>query len=87
MATWRARESSCPRPSVPAPDQAHRVLQRPAGPTRLLEEMKQGNLERECREEACLLQEARGGLEDKEKTVRPEARAGPVKRGRRWVLE
>lgn len=66
--------SSCP---VFLPrDQAHRVLQRARRANSFLEEMKQGNLERECREEACSFEEAREVFEDKEKTVRGrEARA------------
>ncbi|KAI4581647.1 hypothetical protein MJG53_010090 [Ovis ammon polii x Ovis aries] len=49
-------------------DQAHRVLQRARRANSFLEEMKQGNLERECREEACSFEEAREVFEDKEKT-------------------
>ncbi|XP_065757766.1 coagulation factor X [Muntiacus reevesi] len=49
-------------------DQAHRVLQRTRRANSFLEEMKQGNLERECREEACSYEEAREVFEDKEQT-------------------
>lgn len=65
------------RPVFLPRDQAHRVLQRARRANSFLEEMKQGNLERECREEACSFEEAREVFEDKEKTVRGrEARAG-----------
>ena len=64
------------RPVFLPRDQAHRVLQRARRANSFLEEMKQGNLERECREEACSFEEAREVFEDKEKTVRGrEARA------------
>uniref|UniRef100_A0A4W2EAI0 Coagulation factor X n=1 Tax=Bos indicus x Bos taurus TaxID=30522 RepID=A0A4W2EAI0_BOBOX len=49
-------------------DQAHRVLQRARRANSFLEEVKQGNLERECLEEACSLEEAREVFEDAEQT-------------------
>ena len=51
-------------------DQAHGVLQRVRRANSFLEEMKKGNLERECLEEACSYEEAREVFEDTEKTVR-----------------
>lgn len=36
----------------------------------MLEEMKQGNIQRECREEICTYEEAREAFENDEKTVR-----------------
>lgn len=62
-------------------DQAHRVLQRARRANSFLEEVKQGNLERECLEEACSLEEAREVFEDAERTVRSrEARVRAVRR-------
>lgn len=54
-----------------------------------MEEMKQGNLERECREEACSYEEAREVFEDTEQTVRgrPCSRTGGRASTRRWVPE
>ncbi|XP_059936057.1 coagulation factor X isoform X2 [Mesoplodon densirostris] len=49
-------------------DQAHRVLQRVRRANSFLEELKKGNLERECLEEACSYEEAREVFEDTEKT-------------------
>lgn len=51
-------------------DRAHSVLQRVRRANSFLEEVKKGNLERECREEACSYEEAREVFEDTEKTVR-----------------
>lgn len=50
-------------------DQAHGVLQRRRRANSFLEEMKKGNLERECWEETCSYEEAREVFEDDEKTV------------------
>ena len=69
------------QPCSPAPvflprDQAHHVLQRARRANSFLEEVKQGNLERECLEETCSFEEAREVFEDAEQTVRGrEARA------------
>ncbi|EPY86933.1 coagulation factor X precursor [Camelus ferus] len=50
-------------------DRAHTVLQRVRRANSFLEEMKKGNLERECVEETCNYEEAREAFEDTEKTV------------------
>ncbi|XP_004273717.1 coagulation factor X [Orcinus orca] len=49
-------------------DQAHSVLQRVRRANSFWEEVKKGNLERECLEEACSYEEAREVFEDTEKT-------------------
>ncbi|XP_074234692.1 coagulation factor X [Camelus bactrianus] len=49
-------------------DRAHTVLQRVRRANSFLEEMKKGNLERECVEETCNYEEAREAFEDTEKT-------------------
>lgn len=69
-----------PRPQNPPPvaclsvflpaDAAHSVLRRLRRANSLLEELKQGNIQRECREEACTYEEAREAFENDEKTVR-----------------
>ncbi|XP_010793307.1 transmembrane gamma-carboxyglutamic acid protein 1-like [Notothenia coriiceps] len=51
-------------------DAAHSVLHRLRRANFLLEEMKQGNIQRECREEICTYEEAREAFENDEKTVR-----------------
>lgn len=51
-------------------DTAHAVLKRLPRANFLLEEMKQGNIQRECREEICSYEEAREAFENDEKTVR-----------------
>lgn len=51
-------------------DAAHSVLRRLRRANFLLEEMKQGNIQRECREEVCTYEEAREAFENDEKTVR-----------------
>lgn len=68
--------STCPHPIIallpvflPA-DAAHSVLRRLRRANFLLEEMKQGNIQRECREEICTYEEAREAFENDEKTVR-----------------
>lgn len=48
---------------------ANQVLTRPRRANSFLEEMKQGNLERECVEERCDREEAREIFEDDQKTV------------------
>lgn len=50
---------------------AHSVLRRLRRANFLLEEMKLGNIQRECREEVCTYEEAREAFENDEKTVRP----------------
>ncbi|KAM9831423.1 transmembrane gamma-carboxyglutamic acid protein 1 [Neosynchiropus ocellatus] len=49
---------------------AHSVLRRLRRANFLLEEMKQGNIQRECREEICTYEEAREAFENDEKTKR-----------------
>ncbi|TRY95204.1 hypothetical protein DNTS_010015, partial [Danionella cerebrum] len=51
-------------------DAAHSVLRRLPRANFLLEEMKQGNIQRECREEICSYEEAREAFENDEKTRR-----------------
>lgn len=51
-------------------DVAHAVLRRLRRANTFLEEMKQGNIQRECREEICTFEEAREAFENDEKTVR-----------------
>lgn len=48
---------------------AHSVLKRLRRANYLLEEVKQGNIQRECREEICSYEEAREAFENDEKTV------------------
>lgn len=54
-------------------DAAHSVLRRLRRANSFLEEMKQGNIQRECREEICTFEEAREAFENDEKTVRARA--------------
>ncbi|XP_061594323.1 transmembrane gamma-carboxyglutamic acid protein 1 [Cololabis saira] len=49
---------------------AHSVLRRLRRANFLLEEVKQGNIQRECREEICTYEEAREAFENEEKTKR-----------------
>ncbi|KAM9476235.1 transmembrane gamma-carboxyglutamic acid protein 1 isoform 1-T4 [Clarias gariepinus] len=51
-------------------DAAHVVLRRLPRANAFLEEMKQGNIQRECREEICNYEEAREAFENNEKTRR-----------------
>ncbi|XP_040897040.1 transmembrane gamma-carboxyglutamic acid protein 1 [Toxotes jaculatrix] len=51
-------------------DAAHSVLRRLRRANFLLEEMKQGDIQRECREEICTYEEAREAFENDEKTRR-----------------
>lgn len=51
-------------------DSAHSILGRFKRANSFFEEVKPGNLERECREETCNYEEAREIFEDNEKTVR-----------------
>uniref|UniRef100_A0A9J8C437 Proline rich Gla (G-carboxyglutamic acid) 1 n=1 Tax=Cyprinus carpio carpio TaxID=630221 RepID=A0A9J8C437_CYPCA len=51
-------------------DAAHSVLRRLPRANFFLEEMKQGNIQRECREEICNYEEAREAFENDEKTRR-----------------
>uniref|UniRef100_A0A8C6WJY4 Gla domain-containing protein n=1 Tax=Neogobius melanostomus TaxID=47308 RepID=A0A8C6WJY4_9GOBI len=48
---------------------AHSVLKRFPRANAFLEELRQGNLERECVEESCSFEEAHEVFENKEKTV------------------
>lgn len=48
---------------------AHSVLRRLRRGNYFLEEIKQGNIQRECREEICSYEEAREAFENDEKTV------------------
>lgn len=54
-------------------EQANNVLARVRRSNSFLEEMKKGNLERECMEETCSYEEAREVFEDSDKTVRAGA--------------
>nr|XP_005022007.2 coagulation factor X [Anas platyrhynchos] len=49
-------------------ESADKFLDRPKRANSFLEEMKQGNIERECNEERCSKEEAREAFEDQEKT-------------------
>ncbi|KAM6293808.1 transmembrane gamma-carboxyglutamic acid protein 1 isoform 2-T2 [Porphyrio hochstetteri] len=49
-------------------DKANSVLKRYPRANTFLEEMKQGDIERECREEICSYEEAREAFENEEKT-------------------
>ncbi|XP_072536862.1 transmembrane gamma-carboxyglutamic acid protein 1 [Salminus brasiliensis] len=51
-------------------DTAHAVLRRLPRANFFLEEMKNGNIQRECREEVCNYEEAREAFENNEKTKR-----------------
>ncbi|XP_030640785.1 transmembrane gamma-carboxyglutamic acid protein 1 [Chanos chanos] len=51
-------------------DEAHSLLRRLPRANYFLEEMKQGNIQRECREEICTYEEAREAFENDEKTRR-----------------
>lgn len=52
------------------PNAAHSVLRRFRRANYLLEEIKQGNIQRECRDEICTYEEAREAFENDEKTRR-----------------
>lgn len=47
-----------------------KFLERTKRANSFLEELKKGNIERECNEERCSKEEAREAFEDQEKTVR-----------------
>lgn len=64
---------ACP-PVFLSPERASSVLGRVRRANSFLEEMKKGNLERECMEETCSFEEAREVFEDTAKTVRAGAR-------------
>ncbi|CAH2223173.1 transmembrane gamma-carboxyglutamic acid 1 [Pelobates cultripes] len=49
-------------------EEAHSILKRYPRANSFLEEIKQGNIERECREEVCSYEEAREAFENDEKT-------------------
>lgn len=49
-------------------DKANSLLKRQPRANSFLEEIKQGNIERECREEVCTYEEAREAFENNEKT-------------------
>lgn len=51
---------------------ANEVLNRRRRANSFFEEVKQGNMERECMEERCSFEEAREIFENKEKTVMKE---------------
>lgn len=48
---------------------AHSILKRLPRANGFLEELKKGNIERECVEESCSFEEANEVFEDKERTV------------------
>lgn len=50
---------------------ANQVLQRHRRANSLFEELKKGDMERECVEERCSFEEAREIFEDDKKTARP----------------
>lgn len=50
-------------------DKANSVLKRYPRANTFLEEIKQGDIEHECREEICSYEEAREAFENEEKTV------------------
>lgn len=50
---------------------ANQVLTRHRRANSMFEELKQGNVERECMEERCVYEEAREIFEDDKKTARP----------------
>ncbi|CAJ0937599.1 unnamed protein product [Ranitomeya imitator] len=56
-------------------DEANTVLKRFPRANSFLEEIKQGNIERECREELCSYEEAREAFENDERTPPWEARS------------
>lgn len=51
-------------------ENADKFLARAKRANSFLEEIKQGNIERECNEERCSKEEAREAFENQEKTVR-----------------
>ncbi|XP_057394893.1 transmembrane gamma-carboxyglutamic acid protein 1 isoform X3 [Balaenoptera acutorostrata] len=51
-------------------EKANSVLKRYPRANGLFEEIRQGNIERECKEEVCTFEEAREAFENNEKTVR-----------------
>jgi len=51
-------------------ENADKFLERTKRANSFLEELKKGNIERECNEERCSKEEAREAFEDQEKTVR-----------------
>lgn len=55
---------------------AHALLERVRRANSFLEEMKKGNLERECMEETCSFEEAREVFEDVARTVRSRGGGG-----------
>uniref|UniRef100_A0A8C0L5B0 Coagulation factor X n=1 Tax=Canis lupus dingo TaxID=286419 RepID=A0A8C0L5B0_CANLU len=61
-----------PRGLFLSPERASSVLGRVRRANSFLEEMKKGNLERECMEETCSFEEAREVFEDTAKTVRAD---------------
>uniref|UniRef100_A0A452RRI1 Gla domain-containing protein n=2 Tax=Ursus americanus TaxID=9643 RepID=A0A452RRI1_URSAM len=50
-------------------ENANSVLKRYPRANGLFEEIRQGNIDRECREEICTFEEAREAFENTEKTV------------------
>ncbi|KAG2456948.1 TMG1 protein, partial [Polypterus senegalus] len=75
-----------------SPNQANSILQRFPRANSFLEEIKQGNLEQECREEICSYEEAREAFENDEKTKEfwdeyiknPNSGNGPDSHGNRF---
>uniref|UniRef100_A0A452G003 Gla domain-containing protein n=1 Tax=Capra hircus TaxID=9925 RepID=A0A452G003_CAPHI len=49
--------------------ESNQVLKRYPRANGLFEEIRQGNIERECKEEVCTFEEAREAFENNEKTV------------------
>ncbi|KAB0372010.1 hypothetical protein FD755_015802 [Muntiacus reevesi] len=52
-------------------EKANSVLKRYRRANGLFEEIRQGNIERECKEEVCTFEEAREAFENNEKTLVP----------------
>ncbi|KAB1252907.1 Transmembrane gamma-carboxyglutamic acid protein 1 [Camelus dromedarius] len=53
-------------------EKANSVLKRYPRANGLFEEIRQGNIERECKEEVCTFEEAREAFENNEKTVKKD---------------
>ncbi|KFO28235.1 Transmembrane gamma-carboxyglutamic acid protein 1 [Fukomys damarensis] len=64
----RSLELSTPRLVFLTEEKANSVLRRYRRANTLFEEIRQGNIERECKEEVCTFEEAREAFENNEKT-------------------
>ncbi|KAF2985783.1 hypothetical protein EK904_009367, partial [Melospiza melodia maxima] len=63
-----APKGMCKPPIFIKKENADKFLERTKRANSFLEELKQGNIERECIEERCSKEEAREAFEDQEKT-------------------